>query len=210
MWADSTAEIVRLGEGFKIVRTCVILESNPHIMHSTPGGMIARLTDQKLSMQDISSIPPLNNSQIHSNQPHSNNYQQPSSVQQYSHHQKPINVNPPAPPTNHRADNQMPEIRKYKKKFSSDINSASLWGVNLLIGTKSGLMLLDRQGQGKVYGLVEKRNFQQIEVVSFKDRVLSSENLETIKVRRNVREHHSLYISGGVYKCGANNIWQKE
>jgi hypothetical protein len=141
-------------------------QSNPHIMHSTPSGMIARLTDQKLSMQDISSIPPLNNSQIHSNQPHSNYQQQQSSVQQYHHQQnKPINVNPPAPPTNHRADNQMPEIRKYKKKFSSDINSASLWGVNLLIGTKSGLMLLDRQGQGKVYGLVEKRNFQQIEVV---------------------------------------------
>ena len=168
-------------------------------MHSTPGGMIARLTDQKLSMQDISSIPPLNNSQIHSsNQPHSN-YQQPSVQQQYHHQQnKPINVNPPAPPTNHRADNQMPEIRKYKKKFSSDINSASLWGVNLLIGTKSGLMLLDRQGQGKVYGLVEKRNFQQIEVVSFF--VLACTT-------------HAIMLtgfSGGVNKCGANNIWQKE
>lgn len=26
---------------------------------------------------------------------------------------------------------------------------AALWGVNLLIGTDSGLMLLDRSGQGK-------------------------------------------------------------
>ena len=134
-----------------------------------------------------------------------------------------------------RVDSQMPEIRKYKKKFTSDINSASLWGVNLLIGTKgeflmllhfllyffifqgnvissfvslsfeinfqlaesielfywsvlysifnffvrfyrysrikftlskNGLMLLDRQGQGKVYMLVPSRNFQKIEVVS--------------------------------------------
>ena len=42
---------------------------------------------------------------------------------------------------NHRVDNQMPEIRKYKKNFKSDINSASLWGVNLLIGTKAWFML---------------------------------------------------------------------
>ena len=42
-----------------------------------------------------------------------------------------------------------PEIRKYKKKFNSEILCAALWGVNLLIGTDSGLMLLDRSGQGK-------------------------------------------------------------
>lgn len=42
-----------------------------------------------------------------------------------------------------------PEIRKYKKKFSSEVLCAALWGVNLLIGTDSGLMLLDRSGQGK-------------------------------------------------------------
>jgi misshapen/NIK-related kinase len=45
--------------------------------------------------------------------------------------------------------NETPEIRKYKKRFNSDILCASLWGVNLLIGTESGLMLLDRSGQGK-------------------------------------------------------------
>ena len=38
---------------------------------------------------------------------------------------------------------------KYKKKFSGEILCAALWGVNLLIGTDSGLMLLDRSGQGK-------------------------------------------------------------
>ena len=42
-----------------------------------------------------------------------------------------------------------PEIRKYKKKFNSEVLCAALWGVNLLIGTDSGLMLLDRSGQGK-------------------------------------------------------------
>ncbi len=44
-----------------------------------------------------------------------------------------------------------PEIRKYKKRFNSEILCAALWGVNLLIGTENGLMLLDRSGQGKVY-----------------------------------------------------------
>ena len=42
---------------------------------------------------------------------------------------------------------QMPEIRKYKKRFNSEINCASLWGVNLLIGTNNVLLLLDRSGQ---------------------------------------------------------------
>ncbi|KAK6962272.1 serine/threonine-protein kinase mig-15-like isoform X4, partial [Biomphalaria glabrata] len=58
-----------------------------------------------------------------------------------------------------------PEIRKYKKRFSSDILCAALWGVNLLIGTESGLMLLDRSGQGKVYTLISRRRFQQMEVL---------------------------------------------
>jgi hypothetical protein len=44
---------------------------------------------------------------------------------------------------------ETPEIRKYRKKFNSDILCANLWGVNLLIGTENSLMLLDRSGQGK-------------------------------------------------------------
>ena len=39
-------------------------------------------------------------------------------------------------------------FRKYKKRFNSEILCAALWGVNLLIGTENGLMLLDRSGQG--------------------------------------------------------------
>lgn len=58
-----------------------------------------------------------------------------------------------------------PEIRKYKKRFNSDVLCASLWGVNLLIGTDNGLMLLDRSGDGKVYQLISRRKFSQIEVL---------------------------------------------
>ncbi|KAK0404533.1 hypothetical protein QR680_017496 [Steinernema hermaphroditum] len=58
-----------------------------------------------------------------------------------------------------------PEIRKYKKKFSGDILCAALWGVNLLIGTDSGLTLLDRSGQGKVYPLINRRRFDQMTVL---------------------------------------------
>ena len=53
-------------------------------------------------------------------------------------------------PTSHDATSDTPEIRKYKKRFNSEILCAALWGVNLLIGTENGLMLLDRSGQGKV------------------------------------------------------------
>lgn len=59
-----------------------------------------------------------------------------------------INVN--VTPTSHDTSNDTPEIRKYKKRFNSEILCAALWGVNLLIGTENGLMLLDRSGQGKV------------------------------------------------------------
>ncbi|KAA0716190.1 Mitogen-activated protein kinase kinase kinase kinase 4 [Triplophysa tibetana] len=72
-----------------------------------------------------------------------------------------VNVNP----VNTRPQNDTPEIRKYKKRFNSEILCAALWGVNLLVGTESGLMLLDRSGQGKVYPLISRRRFQQMEVL---------------------------------------------
>lgn len=59
-----------------------------------------------------------------------------------------VNVN--VTPTSHDPSSDTPEIRKYKKRFNSEILCAALWGVNLLIGTENGLMLLDRSGQGKV------------------------------------------------------------
>ncbi|KAL1422415.1 hypothetical protein MTO96_022283 [Rhipicephalus appendiculatus] len=87
-------------------------------------------------------------------------------------------LNPPAPPQLQLQQKQRsfltfgfsavsttPEIRKYKKRFYSEILCAALWGVNLLIGTENGLMLLDRSGQGKVYQLISRRRFQQMEVL---------------------------------------------
>ncbi|XP_059507319.1 mitogen-activated protein kinase kinase kinase kinase 4 [Stegostoma tigrinum] len=72
-----------------------------------------------------------------------------------------VNVNP----TNIRPQSDTPEIRKYKKKFNSEILCAALWGVNLLVGTENGLWLLDRSGQGKVYSLITRRRFQQMDVL---------------------------------------------
>ncbi|XP_060809517.1 serine/threonine-protein kinase mig-15 isoform X1 [Amyelois transitella] len=74
-----------------------------------------------------------------------------------------VNVN--VTPSGHDLSSDTPEIRKYKKRFNSEILCAALWGVNLLIGTENGLMLLDRSGQGKVYQLISRRRFQQMEVL---------------------------------------------
>ncbi|XP_065056464.1 misshapen-like kinase 1 isoform X1 [Rhopilema esculentum] len=62
-------------------------------------------------------------------------------------------------------DSAMPQIKKYKYKFRSDILSAALWGVNLLIGTDNGLYLLDRSGNDKVFPLISRRRFHQIDVI---------------------------------------------
>uniref|UniRef100_A0A8C5PNU7 non-specific serine/threonine protein kinase n=1 Tax=Leptobrachium leishanense TaxID=445787 RepID=A0A8C5PNU7_9ANUR len=72
-----------------------------------------------------------------------------------------VNVNP----TNIRPQSDSPEIRKYKKKFNSEILCAALWGVNLLVGTEHGLWLLDRSGQGRVYSLISRRRFYQMDVL---------------------------------------------
>uniref|UniRef100_UPI00358DFA88 mitogen-activated protein kinase kinase kinase kinase 4-like isoform X2 n=1 Tax=Myxine glutinosa TaxID=7769 RepID=UPI00358DFA88 len=72
-----------------------------------------------------------------------------------------VNVNP----TNTRPHSDTPEIRKYKKRFNSEILCAALWGVNLLVGTENGLLLLDRSGQGRVYPLINRRRFQQMDVL---------------------------------------------
>ncbi|KAK1894218.1 Traf2 and NCK-interacting protein kinase [Dissostichus eleginoides] len=64
-----------------------------------------------------------------------------------------VNVNP----TNIRPHSDTPEIRKYKKRFNSEILCAALW--------ENGLMLLDRSGQGKVYNLITRRRFLQMDVL---------------------------------------------
>ncbi|MEQ2194444.1 hypothetical protein XENOCAPTIV_029421 [Xenoophorus captivus] len=99
-----------------------------------------------------------------------------------------VNVNP----TNIRPQSDTPEIRKYKKKFNAEVLWTTplacsifrrqtqrscvcvhveecVWfgsaGVNLLVGTENGLWLLDRSGQGKVYSLISRRRFQQMDVL---------------------------------------------
>lgn len=62
----------------------------------------------------------------------------------------------------------MPEIRKFKRAFNSEILCAAFWGVNLIVGTKNGLLLLDRSGEdgeGKVYPLVSRRRFTEINIL---------------------------------------------
>ncbi len=112
-----------------------------------------------------------------------------------------------------------PQIRKYKKRFSSDILCAALWGVNLLIGTEKvrtrsvkallpppsphtasllfvqGLELLDRSGYGKVYPLITRRRFQQMEV-------LEGQNiLVTISGPKNrVRVYYLSWLKGKILK----------
>ncbi|XP_026675750.1 serine/threonine-protein kinase mig-15-like [Diaphorina citri] len=104
-----------------------------------------------------------------------------------------VNVN--VTPTCQDLSSDTPEIRKYKKKFGSEILCAALWGVNLLIGTETGLMLLDRSGQGKVYQLVNRRRFQQMEV-------LEGQNiLVTISGKRNrVRVFYLSWLKSKILK----------
>lgn len=75
-----------------------------------------------------------------------------------------VNVN--VTPTSHDAASDTPEIRKYKKRFNSEILCAALWGVNLLIGSENGLMLLDRSGQGKVRGFERYSLKQLVDILS--------------------------------------------
>uniref|UniRef100_F1KTH6 non-specific serine/threonine protein kinase n=1 Tax=Ascaris suum TaxID=6253 RepID=F1KTH6_ASCSU len=89
----------------------------------------------------------------------------PGRAQDTSQVQVNVNPNPVGSGASGHSDGDAPEIRKYKKKFSGDILCAALWGVNLLIGTDSGLMLLDRSGQGKVYQLITRRRFEQMSVL---------------------------------------------
>ncbi|KAJ8310867.1 hypothetical protein KUTeg_012732 [Tegillarca granosa] len=100
-----------------------------------------------------------------------------------------INVN--VTPSQTETEGDTPEIRKYKKKFSSDILCAALWGVNLLIGTENGLMLLDRS----VYTLISRRRFQQMEV-------LEGQNiLVTISGRKNkIRVYYLTWLKSKIFK----------
>lgn len=73
-------------------------------------------------------------------------------------------------------------------------------GVNLLIGTENGLMLLDRSGQGKVYHLIYRRRFQQMEV-------LEGQNiLVTVSGKKNrVRVYYLSWLRSKILRTDGNN-----
>ncbi|XP_059765929.1 nik-related protein kinase isoform X1 [Balaenoptera ricei] len=58
-----------------------------------------------------------------------------------------------------------PLIHMYEKEFTSEICCGSLWGVNLLLGTRSNLYLMDRSGKADITKLIKRRPFRQIQVV---------------------------------------------
>ncbi|XP_044091467.1 nik-related protein kinase isoform X3 [Neovison vison] len=58
-----------------------------------------------------------------------------------------------------------PLIHMYEKEFTSEICCGSLWGVNLLLGTRSNLYLMDRSGKADIIKLIKRRPFRQIQVV---------------------------------------------
>lgn len=72
-------------------------------------------------------------------------------------------------------------------------------GVNLLIGTENGLMLLDRSGEGKVYSLIKGRRFQQLNV-------LESQNiLLTISGKKNkIRLYYLSFLKNKIVKSQTN------
>lgn len=68
-------------------------------------------------------------------------------------------------PTSPNGLKKMPEIRKFKSEFTSEITCASFWHTSLVVGTHKGLLLLDRTDETKVYPLVSRRPFSQIDVM---------------------------------------------
>uniref|UniRef100_H2LYN0 non-specific serine/threonine protein kinase n=1 Tax=Oryzias latipes TaxID=8090 RepID=H2LYN0_ORYLA len=122
---------------------------------SSPSGKSTSSSSSFLSFIDPRLIPT-------SSPPHSPTALKSEPIKRENHRKgSVVNVNP----TNIRPQSDTPEIRKYKKKFNAEVLCAGLWGVNLLVGTENGLWLLDRSGQGKVYSLISRRRFQQMDVL---------------------------------------------
>lgn len=69
-----------------------------------------------------------------------------------------------------------------------------------MVGTESGLMLLDRSGQGKVYPLINRRRFQQMDV-------LEGLNVLVTISGMGMAGEHRLSINGGAGQtCPPENI----
>ncbi|KAF6776552.1 hypothetical protein AHF37_03735 [Paragonimus kellicotti] len=120
-----------------------------------------------------------------------------------AHQVTPVPFTPCSTSTN--VGEETPEIQVYKKRFSSEILCAALWGVNLLIGLENGLSLLDRSGEGRVYTLITRRRFSQMAV-------LEGQNiLVTISGRKNrLRVYYLSWLRSKIMKtegCDKKNGW---
>uniref|UniRef100_A0A0X3NI76 non-specific serine/threonine protein kinase n=1 Tax=Schistocephalus solidus TaxID=70667 RepID=A0A0X3NI76_SCHSO len=100
---------------------------------------------------------------------------------------------------------ETPEVHVYKKRFNSEILCAAMWGVNLLIGLETGLSLLDRSGEGKVYSLISRRRFSQMAVLEVQN------ILVTISGRKNrLRVYYLSWLRSKIMKtegCDRKNGW---
>jgi len=91
----------------------------------------------------------------------------------------------------------------YDLLFGKYFTKLLFLGVNLLIGTETGLMLLDRSGQGKVYQLISRRRFQQMEV-------LEGQNiLVTVSGKKNrVRVYYLSWLKSKILRTdGVSYSW---
>ncbi|RDD46693.1 Traf2 and NCK-interacting protein kinase [Trichoplax sp. H2] len=96
---------------------------------------------------------------------------------------------------------ETPLVSKFKKKFYNEVLCASLWGVNLLVGTDSGLSLLDRSGNGKVFPLITRRRFQQIDVMEGQNVLIS------ISGKKNkLRIYFLSYLKAKILKKGDETL----
>uniref|UniRef100_A0AAR2LRJ9 non-specific serine/threonine protein kinase n=1 Tax=Pygocentrus nattereri TaxID=42514 RepID=A0AAR2LRJ9_PYGNA len=171
---DSRASSSKLSNGeTESVKTMIVhdeAESDPATTPSKDGTLIVRQTQSASNTlqkhKSSSSFTPFIDPRLLQISPSSGSFGNDGRLQEAlrpdpSRKGSVVNVNP----VNTRPQSDTPEIRKYKKRFNSEILCAALWGVNLLVGTESGLLLLDRSGQGKVYPLISRRRFQQMDVL---------------------------------------------
>ena len=68
-------------------------------------------------------------------------------------------------------------------------------GVNLLIGSENGLMLLDRSGEGKVYSLIKGRRFEQLNVLESQNILLTISGK-----RKKIRLYYLSFLKNKIVK----------
>ncbi|XP_016022251.2 nik-related protein kinase isoform X2 [Rousettus aegyptiacus] len=117
-------------------------ESGFSVSHTSPSSVSGRATNADFAsailyagLEEVTDKPPKNPSEVNVN---------------------PLYVSPAC---------KKPLIHMYEKEFTSEICCGSLWGVNLLLGTRSNLYLMDRSGKGDITKLIKRRPFRQIQVV---------------------------------------------